>query len=125
MSFVRASTIYVISVGVIAAAVSGCLWDKFPDKSDDGGTPRTGSGGAGANTTGGTSTTGSGGGGTSMTGGGGGGGPSGAGGGPGTIDPGNPDAGSGGGGGLTVDAACVAEPVRGEKKPVDLYLMMD
>jgi hypothetical protein len=115
MNFLRASIISVISMGVIAAA-SGCSAES-PARSDEGGIRSTGSGGAGANTTGGTPTTGSGGGGGPITG---------AGGRIGTIDPGNPDAGSGGGGGgLNADAACLADPVRGEKRPVDLYLMMD
>jgi hypothetical protein len=111
MSFLRASTLYVISMGVIAAACSA----ESPARSDEGGIRSTGSGGASAGTTGGAPTTGSGGTGGPIIG---------AGGRTGTIDPGNPDAGSGGGG-LTVDAACLAEPVRGEKKQVDLYLMMD
>ena len=113
MSFLGASTISVISIGVLAAACSGCSADD-PARSGGDGSQSTGSGGAGSGRSGGTPTTGSGGTGGPVTG---------AGGKTGTIDPGNPDAGSGGG--LTADAACVADPVRGEKRQVDLYLMMD
>jgi len=126
MSFRRASTISVLSMGVLAA-IPGCYIEPRA-KPDDGGIQSAGGGGgggggagngagAGPDATADASTTGSGGqGGT-------GGRVIGAGGTT-TIDPGNPDAGFGGGR-LTADAACLADPVRGEKRQVDLYLMMD
>jgi hypothetical protein len=119
MSFRRAPAAVFISIGIAAALFGGCGGTESAGSgtraTGNGNGSATGSGsggaatGAGGGTTGGTTT--------------GGGASTGTGGTIGPINPGNPDAASDMK--VTADVACAGEPVRGEKKQTDLYMMMD
>src|SRR5690349_2368680 len=114
----RATATVLISIGVAAAIFEACASDPNGTSS----TRATGSGngnGSGASTgtgAGGSTGTGAGGGNT-------GGSTTGSGGTLGPINPGNPDATADMK--LAEDAACAGQPVTGEKKQVDLLMMMD
>jgi hypothetical protein len=113
----RATATVFVSIGVATALLQGCAASDPAgtggSRSGGGASTGSGTGSGGSSATGSGGTTGSGGsfgtGGTFGTGGG--------------INPGNPDATADMR--VNLDAACAAESVKGERRPTDLYMMMD
>lgn len=112
----RATATVLISMGVAAALFEACASDSGTTSTTRSGSGNGNGSGAGNGTGGSGAGTGSGGGNT-------GGGSTGGNGGLGPINPGNPDAGADRK--LADDAACASTETKGEKKQIDLMIMLD